>query len=147
LPGTQTQVMFGEIAAPLLYVSPTQVNAQVPFELPDSGEVELVVRTVNGASVPFKVTLIAQDPGIFLVFRMGSKLSVSNPILPGDNITIVATGLGSVQPSVASGQPGPSDPLAAVLVTPVVKVGCRVAQVSTRFMRVSLSIWRNRLPK
>src|SRR5437867_1874878 len=35
LPGTQTQVLFGGIAAPLLFVSPVQINAQVPFELPD----------------------------------------------------------------------------------------------------------------
>lgn len=45
LPGTGTQVFFGGIAAPLFYVSPTQINAQVPFELPNSGSVDLVCGT------------------------------------------------------------------------------------------------------
>src|ERR1700722_18473760 len=40
LPGTETEVWFDNIAAPLLFVSPTQINAQVPFELPDASAVE-----------------------------------------------------------------------------------------------------------
>jgi uncharacterized protein (TIGR03437 family) len=130
LPGTQTQVLFDQVEAPLLFVSPSQINVQVPFGLPDIGQVELLVRTENGASVPFKVTLIAQDPGIFSVFRMASMMSDSNPILPGDSITILATGLGRVKPLVASGQPGPSDPLATGVITPVVKVGGRSLEVA-----------------
>src|SRR5205823_11791102 len=69
-------------------------------------------------------------PGIFSVFRMGAKIGALNPILPGDDITIIATGLGSVIPAVASGQPGPSDPLATAVPTPVVKVACRPARVT-----------------
>ena len=69
LPGTGTQVLFGGIAAPLFFVSPAQINAQVPFELPDVSSVDLVVRNEFGASAPLNVTLLAQDPGIFVVFR------------------------------------------------------------------------------
>jgi uncharacterized protein (TIGR03437 family) len=36
-----TQVFFGNIPAPLLYVSPNEIKAQVPFELPDLVSVDL----------------------------------------------------------------------------------------------------------
>jgi uncharacterized protein (TIGR03437 family) len=123
LPGSETEVLFGGIASPLLFVSPDQINVQVPFELPDVSLVDLVVKTESGTSAPLEVTLLAQDPGIFSVSRMGSKVDASNPIRPGDTISISATGLGLVMPFVASGQPGPTDPLAVAAITPIVKVG------------------------
>lgn len=106
LPGTGTQVLFGGIAAPLFFVSPTRIDAQVPFELRESSSVDLVVRNENGTSAPLKVIVLIQDPGIFSVLRMGSQIGTSNPILPGDTISIFATGLGPVSPPVPSGQPG-----------------------------------------
>ena len=129
LPGTATQVLFGGVAAPLFYVSPTQINAQVPFELPDTPSVDVVVRNESGDSAALKVTLLAQDPGIFAVFRQGSPISASNPIRPGDAITISATGLGVVSPAVPSGEPGPTDVLAVVATAPLVKVGGQIARV------------------
>ena len=76
LPGTGTQVLFGGIAAPLFFVSPTQINAQVPFELPDGSSVDVVVRNENGASAPLQVTLLPQDSGIFYVLKWGGGRSV-----------------------------------------------------------------------
>jgi hypothetical protein len=93
LPGTETQVLFGDVAAPLFFVSPTQINALVPFELPDTRSVDLVIRNGNGASAPLKVILLTQDPEISSVVRLGSQVDTSNPIIPGDIISIYATGL------------------------------------------------------
>lgn len=87
------------------------------------------MRNESGASAPLKVTLLTQDPGIFIVWRQGLPVSVSNPILPGDAIIIWATGLGPVSPPVPSGQPGPSAPLAVLAITPLVKVGGELATV------------------
>ena len=131
LSGTGTQVLFGGIAAPVFYVSPTQINAQVPFELPDGSSVDLVVRNGFGTSASLEVALLTQDPGIFIVWRLGSELPISpsNPILPGDTIIIWATGLGSVTPPVPSGEPGPTNPLTVLDITPLVKVGGGVAHV------------------
>ncbi len=129
LPGSGTQVLFGNIAAPLFYVSPTQINLQVPFEIPDGNSISLVVQNEFGASAPLEVILLAHDPGIFIGYRSGLPISDSNPILPGDSITIWATGLGSVSPHVSSGEPGPSNPVALVRVSPLVKVGGEHARV------------------
>ncbi|OFV94599.1 MAG: hypothetical protein A3F68_11080 [Acidobacteria bacterium RIFCSPLOWO2_12_FULL_54_10] len=129
LPGTATQVLFGGIAAPLFYVSPTQINAQVPFELPDGVSADVVVRNEYGDSTPVEVALLPQDPAIFFVSKQGLPVNASNLIFPGDAIIIWATGLGSVTPSVPSGQPGPAFPLVSVNRTPLVNVGGRVARV------------------
>src|SRR5580658_1965946 len=130
LSGTETQVWFGNVAAPLLFVSPGQINAQVPFELPDVSVVNLVVKTEQGSSSPLVVTMLTQDPGVFGAYRMGSRVDASNLIVAGDNITILATGLGSVIPPIASGQPGPTDPLAVAAISPLVEVGDQSAQVT-----------------
>ncbi len=119
-----TQVLFGNTPAPLLYVSAGQINAQVPFELLDVSTVNLVVQNGTGSSAALPVTLLAQDPGIFVALTSsGAQVSSSNPVMPGDLITIYATGLGAVLPGVPSGQPGPSNPPANVAITPVVKLG------------------------
>jgi uncharacterized protein (TIGR03437 family) len=117
------QVVFGGLPAALLYVSPDQINAQVPFELPDVSVVDLVVQNGSGNSPALSVTLLAQDPGIFAVSASGVPVSPANPVSAGESITIWANGLGAVLPSVPSGQPGPSNPPAVVAITPVVKLG------------------------
>src|SRR5580658_5494985 len=65
------QVLFGGLPAALLHVSPSQINAQVPFELLDVSTVDLVVQNGNVRSAPLAVTLLAQDPGIFSVIASG----------------------------------------------------------------------------
>jgi uncharacterized protein (TIGR03437 family) len=119
------QVMLGSIPAPLLFVSPNQINAQVPFELLDVSSVDLVVQNGNENSAALQVTLLAQDPGIFVAIKSGLPVSPANPVFAGDSITILGAGLGAVLPPVLSGEPGPSNPLAIVAITPVVKLAGR----------------------
>jgi len=64
------EVFFDGIRAPLLYVSPTQINTQVPYEVNDASSVTSFVRTehsdgtvTNTASVAVPVTF--GNPGIF----------------------------------------------------------------------------------
>ena len=124
LPGTSTEVLFDEVFAPLFYVSPTRINAQVPFELPRSTlAVRMVVRNENGSSAPVWVSLLAQDPGVFSVVKDGVPVSPSNPIQPGESATLFATGLGSVSPPVTSGQPAPFGLPSTVNVPPVIRLG------------------------
>ncbi len=124
------QVLFGNIPAALLYVSPSQINAQVPFELPDVSAVDLVVQNGSGNSAALVVTLLAQDPGIFVTTHSGIPVSPANPVSAGESITIWATGLGAVLPPVPTGEPGPSSPPAVAAITPVVKVGGRPVNVN-----------------
>jgi uncharacterized protein (TIGR03437 family) len=65
-----TQVYINGIPAPLLYVSPTQINAQLPWELIDTTSVNAYVRSVMSdgsvmVTTPIAVTVVTQNPGIF----------------------------------------------------------------------------------
>jgi uncharacterized protein (TIGR03437 family) len=65
-----TEVYFNGIRAPLFYVSPTQINAQLPWELNDTTSVNAYVRSVRSdgglvVTTPVAVTIVASNPGIF----------------------------------------------------------------------------------
>ncbi len=64
------EVYFNGIPAPLLYVSPTQINAQVPWEVGDTTSINAYVRAVNSdgsmlVSTPVAATIVLANPGIF----------------------------------------------------------------------------------
>ncbi|MFN0168718.1 MAG: ThuA domain-containing protein [Bryobacteraceae bacterium] len=107
-----TSVAIGGSAAPLLFVSPGQINAQIPFDA-KSGSVE--VR--NPAAGVREGDLAAASPGIFAV--------ALNPVRRGSVLTIYATGLGAVQPPVIPGEAAPAVPLSSTVVRPVVEIGGR----------------------
>lgn len=63
-------VYFDGIESPISMVSPTQINAQIPWEVADATSANAYVRTEhsNGpatTSSPVSVTVIKQNPGIF----------------------------------------------------------------------------------
>lgn len=64
------QVYFDGIQSPVIYVSPTQINAQLPFEVQDANGVSAVVRTVHNdgtvtATNAISVPVVFENPGIF----------------------------------------------------------------------------------
>jgi uncharacterized protein (TIGR03437 family) len=120
---------------PLIFVSPTQVNAQMPFQA--FGDVVMVVHTPGGVSPNYNLTVAPTAPAVFLsasagpltnlptVVRASTDLLVtdSNPIHLGDMVTLYTTGLGAVTPVIPNGQPGPSNPLASAVAVPSVTLG------------------------
>src|SRR5207247_915023 len=115
---------IGGQRAPLLTVAPNLINAQVPFGLGGSS-VNVVVENENGSSIPVRVNLVAQDPGIFTV------IGGHDPPLPGDVLNIRATGLGSVSPPVADGVAAPSSPPTNTVLAPIVRIGGQVITPSS----------------
>ena len=138
LPGTlaNTCVSVNNETIPLLYASPTQINAQLPFDI--TGDGSLVVRTSGGISGAFPFTVLPAAPAIFLsgtagpmtglatVYRANdnySLVTLSNPIHPKDILVIFATGMGLTSPEPATGDVAPLNPLAVVTEAPVVTLG------------------------
>jgi uncharacterized protein (TIGR03437 family) len=135
------QVSIGGILAPLFYVSPTQINAQVPWELTAPSLVPVTVS--NGSSISqVTIALEAVGPGVFTrdssgqgpgaIHHTSSPLPVSAelPAVPGEFVQIYGTGLGRVSPLPASGQ-AVLPPLLAVTQVPVtVTMNGVAAQVS-----------------
>jgi uncharacterized protein (TIGR03437 family) len=65
-----TEVYFNGIRAPLVMVSPTVVNAQVPWELGDTTSISAFVRSTRPdgsiqVTTPVAVTIVPANPGIF----------------------------------------------------------------------------------
>jgi uncharacterized protein (TIGR03437 family) len=107
------------------YVSPGQVNVQVPSGVPP-GSQPIVVTTAGGKSVPYMITVNAVQPGVLapLSFMINGHQNVvaqfSNtntyvlPVSfsgiptgrakPGDNITIYGIGFGPVTPNIPAGE-------------------------------------------
>jgi uncharacterized protein (TIGR03437 family) len=113
-------VTFNGIPAPLFFVAPGQINAQVPFGVsgPDAS-----VRVTNpaGSSEIRSINLAPQSPAIFTanqngvgqaVIVFGNTATIVGPVRAGtdwrparagDTITIYANGLGAVTPPVNDG--------------------------------------------
>lgn len=102
-----TQVYIDGVQAPLLSVSPTQINAQVPYEFQDRTSSSVYVRTVHSdgsvtVTTPIAMTIVPQNPGIFAdpgndprnaVMMHGSAqasgtVSVDGSVKAGDTATV-----------------------------------------------------------
>ncbi len=129
-------------AAPLLYVSPTQITFQVPWEfqgVTGSRQTPLSV-TLNGqaaASLPLS-PLPAMAPGIFEVNAQHQAAALdassrligpANPAWPGSAVSIYGTGLGPVNVPQTDGVPAPLNQLIYTNSAPVVTIGGETAQV------------------
>jgi uncharacterized protein (TIGR03437 family) len=143
------RVLIAEKEAPLFYVGNGQVNAQVPADLPADRQLQLQVETDGVASAPEPLQTVSNQPGIFTLdpqfgAQQGAVLVAntdrlamretpgvpSQPVDRGGYISIFCTGLGPTEPAVASGQPGPSSPPAAVKTLPIVSIGGQQATVT-----------------
>ena len=139
LPDTlgQVSVSFNGIAAPLLYVSPSQINAQLPWEVSATGSVTVVVTNSGVPSAPQAVQVAASAPGLYavqgravainpdgsLAAPVGSILGfTSHPATPGDTLMLLATGLGAVNPMGITGD-NSLDTMRRTITTPVVLIG------------------------
>ena len=125
-----TQVLFDGMAAPLTYVSATQVNAIVPFELAGAAVTQMVVEVQGVQSNPVSATVTSSAPAIFaasggtgqgaVLNQDNSANSASNPAAIGSVLQIFATGFGQTNPPGVDGQLAgatPSIPIAAVTAT------------------------------
>ena len=120
---------------PLIFVSPSQVNAQMPFQA--VGDETVVVHTPGGTSPNFNLIVQPNAPAVFLsgvagpqtnlptVIRAANGLLAtdSNPIQRGDTLIIYVTGLGQTNPSGVTGYPAPSNPFSVPLLQPSVTLG------------------------
>ncbi|MDQ6705386.1 MAG: IPT/TIG domain-containing protein, partial [Acidobacteriota bacterium] len=106
------QVTIGGKPAPLIYVSPRQINAQVPFETP-AGAQPLIVTADGTAGAAYTLMVAATAPGIFMDAASGfgilvkqdfSLLTADNRAHANDIVIIYATGLGQTTPPSTTGQ-------------------------------------------
>ena len=123
--------------APVLYVTPTQVNFQVPWETA-LGPATVTVVVNGGASNAVTVNVLGAAPGLFstssgqaIVQNSDYTLnSPSNPAKVGSTIIAYLSGSGSVSPSVADGTIAPLGTLVYANSPSGATIGSSAAQVS-----------------
>jgi uncharacterized protein (TIGR03437 family) len=128
-----TTVTFDGIAAPLYYVSTNLVQAQVPFSLSPGATTKIQVKSSFGATTVVSLPVVTSNPGVLThdaagngqakavnqdgtMNGDGSIHSSDVPAAAGTVITVLATGLGVVNPAATEGTVPPSG---STVITPV----------------------------
>jgi uncharacterized protein (TIGR03437 family) len=112
-------VTVGGKPAALYFISPLQINAQVPVDVP-GGSQPVVVTSPNGAGTAVNVTIAQAAPAIYYdpvsgtpaVIRNSdySLITTANPAIGGDVLLVYLTGLGQTTPPLQTGSlVSPSD--------------------------------------
>ncbi len=133
LPGSMAgaTVYVNDSAVPLLYVSETQINFQVPSSVA-AGTASLYVSRSGGTSATYNLTVVSSAPGIFqdtsnhavaqnLVDY--STNSDTNPVASGASIVVYFSGQGAVNNPVPDGKPAPVSPVATATATATATIG------------------------
>jgi uncharacterized protein (TIGR03437 family) len=145
--GGVTMTMGGG-SVPLFFVSPTQINFQIPlFTL--NGQISTILTVTQGASTTsITVQLKPYAPALFTTNAGGTgqastliagttslaapigAFPASRPARIGEYLSIYATGLGDVSNRPSLGSASPDGPLATTLATPAITIGGVPATVS-----------------
>ncbi len=146
----QTSVQMNGSNVPLIFVSPQQINFQIPWELTQT-TATLTVSAGGAVSSSQQVTLAPTSPAVFtlsqngrgqgaiLIANAGDVLAAptgsvagrtSRPARRGEFVTIYCVGLGAVSNRPASGAAALSDPLSQTQATPTVTIGGVSANVT-----------------
>jgi uncharacterized protein (TIGR03437 family) len=121
---------------PFFYVSSTQLNVQLPWDLP-AGANNVTV-SGGGVSATATFNIVPAAPGIFLY---GNNLAVaqsqdytlndvSHPAKAGAYVTVYLTGIGPLDNPVGLGQATPSQPLSSATISAQATVGGMPAYMS-----------------
>jgi len=127
----------------LIFVSPGQINVQVPWELQGQSSAQVKVTIDEMFGYPLfgnvvTVPLAAYTPSFFVGNGTiaaqdaitGTNILASNPAHPGEILSLYANGLGPVTNAPASGAPAPGGAnLATTTTQPVVTIGGQPAKV------------------
>lgn len=147
-------VTFNGINAALQFVAPTQINAQIPWNVLSAGvngTVNVVVTSRGSSSAAEPVTINQFGPGVYQASGHAFAINIQDatsarwasfaaplnvfgaggyPAFPakvGDALLVYAGGLGAVDQAIATGQPGAG---ARTTTQPVVLVNNVPAQIS-----------------
>ncbi|MBC8164533.1 MAG: S8 family serine peptidase [Bryobacteraceae bacterium] len=104
----------------IAFLSSTQINVQVPWELQGADSAQIKVSYGDFSSSLISIPIANQSPSLF-EYPIQTRRS--------DVISLYANGLGPVDNQPASGEPSPSGPLATTRTAPTVTVGGRSAEV------------------
>jgi uncharacterized protein (TIGR03437 family) len=131
----QSCLVVNGTLVPLLFVSSSQINAQLPSRV--GGSATLTIHTPGGVSDNYNFSVNSTAPSVFqsgaagpqtglaTIIRAdnGELVTPTNPVRSNSSLVIYLTGMGATSPAVSDGMPAPDSPLASAIVTPTVTLG------------------------
>jgi uncharacterized protein (TIGR03437 family) len=146
------QVLVNGEIAPLYYVSPGQINFQVPWDI-KTGTASIVVKVNAVTSNTVTVPVVAAGPGLYSVVQnygvtAYTNNSPSNPVPSGGTIIAYATGSGPVNVPQTNGMPVPLTSQVVVTSTCTATIGtvtvtpifCGLAPLSVGLVQVNITL-------
>jgi len=132
------EITVDGIPAAIQYVSPTQINFQIPGGVTIGGTVQVVVIRDGLPGDAFELPIAADAFGVFSFVRApgtpdqsvdpiivdaeGAILSPDNSAGPGDILVVYGTGVSSLNNAPGDAEASPSDPPSTCAATPTVTV-------------------------
>jgi uncharacterized protein (TIGR03437 family) len=132
-------VTVGNYILPLVFVSPNQISAQIPWEL-TPGDYTLTVHQTGQPDVPGTFTVSRDAPGVFTqandqnlllavaLHQDGTVVNLQSPVIQGEQITIYGTGFGPYNQAAVDGFP--TDPTKTYVLTDPVMVTLGSMQIT-----------------
>jgi uncharacterized protein (TIGR03437 family) len=121
---SNTYVAVEGVRAPLVTTSASQIELQIPDDLP-AGTVNIVVSVAGEMSNTFVATVQASLPQILAIVHQsdGSQVTAVDPAMAGEMLVVYMTGLGATTVDLTFGAPAPEEPPALTAMTPLVTLG------------------------
>jgi len=129
-----TSVTINGIPAPLMYISATQINLQIPYEV-FAGPAMLTV-TTGGQSASINFSVQASAPGIFLNPQTG-HIVPNESASAGAPIAFYLTGAGQVTPSEETG----NVPVQGTAPAPVLQLIATIGGITVTPVYVGIPDW------
>ena len=127
------RVFFHGVDAPLFFVSPNQINFQVPFEARPGTTAQVIVQRDTTQTAPEAVRVEEFAPAVFLNaatkdpiatrFPDNSVITAGNPAKPGDVLIVYLTGVGGLTSVPTTGEATPASPLPSARIDATVTLG------------------------
>jgi uncharacterized protein (TIGR03437 family) len=126
------QVLINGLAAPISYVSPTQISIVVPYLISPNLVAQIYVNNNGSYSNVVTEYTGSTSVGVFTNNPVGgigyaaalhpdeSVISKSSPAQVGETVAVYLSGMGVVSQPVPDGQPAPSNPLSITTAQPEV---------------------------
>lgn len=142
-------ILVGSRPLGLQRSSDGEVRAVLPYSVPDATVHQVIVQRGAAYSLPEPLLVAPAQPAIFSVSGAGSGqgeiyvtstegprqlADAGRPAYPGEELVIIATGLGAVDPAVPDGEAGAADPVSNVVAPVRVEVQGREAQVKSAIL-------------
>lgn len=151
-------VRMGDRFLPLFFVSPSQINLQLPSDLGEGPQV-LTVTTAGSPDVRAAFTVARSAPGIFTqtvkdeshavaLHEDGSPVTVDSPARKGELLSVFGTGFGPTVRPRPDGFPVPAGPSLSIADAVWLRIADNAVQASSAFAaagRVGVDVVQFRL--